>query len=68
MSEFSGLLKHEKTQHALYNELEFGSATLLQLASLGESDLKFPWEIFSIGTTKCIKKTEIQIQLLSSFS
>ena len=35
-------MDYEKTQHALYNELELGSATLLQLAFLGESNLKFP--------------------------
>ena len=44
MSEFGGLWKHEKTQHARYNDLRFGSATLLQLAFLRESDPNFPWE------------------------
>ena len=34
----------KKTQHALYNELGFGSATPLQLAFLGESDPNLPWE------------------------
>ena len=28
MSEFSGLWKHEQTQHALYNELRLGSMTV----------------------------------------
>ena len=45
MSAFGGLWKHEKTQHALYNELGLGSMTMLQLAFLGESDPNFPWEI-----------------------
>ena len=49
MSEFGGLWKHEKTQHALYI-LGLGNTTLLQLALLGESEPKFP-----IGTTKCTK-------------
>ena len=44
MSEFGGLWKHEKTQHALYNELGLGSATLLQLAFLLESDPNFRWQ------------------------
>ena len=42
MSEFGGLWKHEKTQHALYNQLGLGSTTLLPLPFLGESDPKFP--------------------------
>ena len=44
MSEFRGLWKHQKTQHALYNCLGLGSTTLLQLAFLGKSDPNFPWE------------------------
>ena len=42
MSEFRGLRKDEKTQHALYHQLRLGSPTLLQLAFLGEGDLNFP--------------------------
>ena len=56
MSQFGGLWKHEKTQHALYNELGLGCATLLQLAFLG----KFPMGEIPIGTTKCTKKTKKQ--------
>ena len=42
LSELGGLRKHEKTQHALYNYLGLGVATLLQLALLGESRPEFP--------------------------
>ena len=40
--EFGGLWKHEKTQRAVCNEIGLGSATLLRLAFLGESDPKSP--------------------------
>ena len=41
MLEFRGLReKTEKTQHALYNQLGFGSTTLLQLDFLGEKRLE----------------------------
>ena len=45
-SDFGGLWKHEKTQHALYHSLGLGSATLLRLAFLGERDATriSPWE------------------------
>ena len=55
----SGLWKHKKTQHALYNILGLGSATLLQLAFIGESDPNFPWEKISQWDNKVYK---IQIQ------
>ena len=60
MSEFGGLWKHEKTQHALYLRfftLMLGSMTLMQLAFLEESDRNFPWEKL-MGTTKCTKCKE----------
>ena len=49
MSEFGGLWKHKKTQHALYNSLGLGSVTLLQVAVLGESNQNFQWEKFPLG-------------------
>ena len=42
MSEFGGPWKHENTQHTLSSRL--GSATLSQLAFLGEGNPNFPWE------------------------
>ena len=56
MSEFGGLRKHKKTQHALNNYC--GVARLCcSWLSLGKSDPNFPWEI-PIGTTKRKKKNE----------
>ena len=59
MSEFGGLWKHEKTQRALYNSFGLGSATLLQLAFLGEGDPNFHgrnshWDnkVYKIQNTK----------------
>ena len=40
MSEFGGLGTHEKTQHALYNQLGLDSTTLLLLAILGTTKCK----------------------------
>ena len=57
MSEFGGLRKHNMTQHALYNSLGLGSATLLELAFLGESDLNLPWENFLLGQNVKTKNT-----------
>ena len=53
MSEFGGLRKHEKTQHALYNELGLDSATLLRLAFLVEKRSEFPTGKFPLGQQKC---------------
>ena len=44
VSEFDGLRKQEKTQHALNNWLVLVSALLLQLAFLPEGNPNFPWE------------------------
>ena len=55
MSEFGGVWKHEKTQHALFNYLGLGSATLLQLAFLWGKRPEFPMGEIPIGTTKCTK-------------
>ena len=49
MSEFGGLWKHEKIQHALYISLVLGSTTLLQLDFLRKSDPNLPWEKFQLG-------------------
>ena len=54
MSGFGGLWKHEKTQH--FNYLGLGSATLLQLAFLGESDPNFPWDKVPFGQQSGGKK------------
>ena len=54
MSEFGGLWKHEKTRHELYNALGFGSAKVLQLAFLGESDPH--WTKFPLGRQSVEKK------------
>ena len=65
MSEFGGLWeqKPRQDQHALYNELVLGSATLLQLTFLGKSDPKFSREKLSIGTRKKVfKNTKKQIR------
>ena len=58
MSEFGGLRKHEKTKHALIIKLGLGSATLLQLAFLGEieSDPNFPWEKIPLEQESVKKK------------
>ena len=59
MSEFGGLGQHEKTDPSMHfnYSLVLVSATLLQLAFLGEDDHEFPMmgEI-PIRTTKCKKK------------
>ena len=49
MSEFGGLWIHERTQHALYNKLGLGSATLSQLTFLGESDRIFNGKKIALG-------------------
>ena len=69
--EFCGLWKHEKTQHALYNQFGLGRATLLQLAFLGESDLNFPWQKFPLGQ-QSVQKRKLSLhthsRLISSFN
>ena len=56
MSEFGGLWKHEKTQHAFLLVRGVGSATLLQLAFLREKRPGFPMGEIPIGTIKCKKE------------
>ena len=50
MSEFGGLRKHKKTQHALYNELGLGSTTVAA---------GFPWggKKFPLGQQSVKNKT-----------
>ena len=52
-------VKHEKTKHAVYNELGSGSATLLHLAFLRESDPTFPWDKFTLGQ-QSVQNTKLQ--------
>ena len=47
-----------------FNYLGLGSATLLQLAFLGESDPNFPWETFTLGQQSVKKLHSPQKNLL----
>ena len=73
MSEYGGLRKHEKTQHATLRLIRLGSAArLLPPAFLRESDPNFPWETFPLGqqsvqnTKNKTKKNCVQRLVLTS--